>query len=122
MDTIYISALHIKTIIGVFAWERQVKQTIVLNIAIGCDIRQAANSDDISASVDYKAVIERLLSAVGDSQFNLIESLAEYIADLLLNEFQINYLKLRLAKPNILNGVGEVSIMIERNNDHLTAP
>lgn len=120
MDIIYINNLKIKTIIGVYARERQIKQTVVLNIELGSDISRAAASDEMTDTIDYSAIVERLSAFVSNSKFKLLESLATNIADLLLNEFQVPWLKLYVAKPYILKNVDEIGIMIERQQGNKT--
>lgn len=114
MDIIFIRDLRIETTIGIYDWERRIKQTVALDLELGADIRQAAASDAIDHTLNYKAVAKRLIQFVGDSQFLLIETLAEGIAVLLMTEFQVPWLRLTLAKPGAINGSREVGVIIER--------
>jgi dihydroneopterin aldolase len=114
MDIIYLNDLRIETIIGIYDWERQTKQTVILDIEMGTDISKAASSDDIEDTVNYKAVAKRLFTFVGESEFELVEKLAESITDILLNEFNVPWCKLRLNKQGALRGARDVGIIIER--------
>ncbi len=114
MDIVYIRDLQIETIIGIYDWEREVRQTISLDLEMGADIRQAAASDDIQHTLNYKAVAKRLIAFVEDSQCLLVERLAEEIAAIVLGEFNVPWLKLRLSKPGALRGSKDVGIIIER--------
>jgi 7,8-dihydroneopterin aldolase/epimerase/oxygenase len=114
MDIIYLNDLRIDTIIGIYDWERQTKQTIILDIEMGTDISKAAKSDAIEDTINYKAVAKRLFSFVGESEFELVETLAERVTEILLNEFNIPWCRLRLNKQGALRGVRDVGIIIER--------
>ena len=114
MDIIYLNDLRIETIIGIYDWERQTKQTVILDIEMGTDIGKAAASDGIEDTINYKAVAKRLFTFVGESEFELVEKLAESITGILLNEFNVPWCKLRLNKQGALRGVRDVGIIIER--------
>lgn len=114
MDIVYISDLKIETIIGIYDWEREVKQVVSLDLEMAHDISQAANTDDIQYALNYKAVAKRLIQFVGESEFLLVESLAEQIAAILQQEFNVPWLRLTLSKPGALRGARDVGIRIER--------
>ena len=114
MDIIFIRDLRIETIIGIYDWERKIKQTVSIDLEIGTDIRQAAASDAIEHTLSYKTVAERLIQVVSDSDVLLVETLAERIADLVLNEFNAPWLRLTLSKPGAVRGARDVGIIIER--------
>jgi len=114
MDIIFIRELRIETVIGIYDWERQIKQTVCIDLEMATDIRQAAASDSIEDTLNYKAVAKRLLQFVGDSQFFLVETLGERIAELVMTEFQVPWLRLTLSKPGAVRGSREVGIIIER--------
>jgi 7,8-dihydroneopterin aldolase/epimerase/oxygenase len=114
MDIIYLNDLRIDTVIGIFDWERQTKQTVILDIQMAADIRKAASSDAIEDTLNYKAVAKRLMAFVGESEFQLVETLAERICDILLKEFDIPWCRLQLNKQGALRGVRDVGIIIER--------
>ena len=114
MDIIYLNDLRIDTVIGIYDWERQTRQTVILDIQMGTDIKKAADSDNIEDTINYKAVAKRLFEYVGNSEFELVETLAERITELLMNEFNIPWLRLQLNKQGALRGVRDVGIIIER--------
>ena len=114
MDIIYINDLRIETIIGICGWERKTKQTVVLDIEMGTDIRKASASHDVEDTLNYKSVAERLFEFIGESEFELVETLAEQISDILLNEFNVPWLRLKLNKQGALKGVRDVGVIIER--------
>lgn len=114
MDIVYIRDLRIETIIGIYDWERQVKQTVSLDLEMATDIRPAAESDDIQCALNYKAVSKRVIAYVEERQALLVETLAEEVAGLVLKEFDVSWLRLRLGKPGALRGARDVGLMIER--------
>ncbi len=114
MDIIYLKDLRIETIIGIYDWERRTKQTVILDIEMGTDIKKAAGSDNIDDTVNYKAVAKRLFSYVGESQFELVETLAERVTEILLQEFNVPWCRLRLNKKGAVRGVRDVGVIIER--------
>jgi dihydroneopterin aldolase len=116
MDIIYLRDLRIDTIIGIYDWERRMKQTIIIDLEMGTDIRKAANSDNIDDTLNYKAVAKRLLSYVGDSEFELVETLAEKIAEIIMTEFKVPWLRLSLNKKGAVRNVRDVGVIIERGN------
>ena len=116
MDIIYLNDLEIETIIGIFDWERKVKQKVRLSLEMGADIRKAASSDNIEDTLNYKSVAKRLIDFVGNSEFQLVETLAEQVADIIINEFNIPWVRVRLNKPGAVRYAGDVGVIIERGN------
>jgi dihydroneopterin aldolase len=114
MDKIFLSALTVECIVGIWEWERRVKQTVILDLEMAADIRRAAASDRIEDTVDYKKVAKRLLAFVGESQFHLVETLAERIAQVVVVEFGVEWVKVRLNKQGAIRGARDVGIEIER--------
>lgn len=114
MDTVYIRALRIETLIGIYDWERSVRQEVVLYLEMAADIRRAAASRDIADALDYAAISQRLVDFVGSGSFLLIETLAEQCAELVMREFGVRWLRLRLAKPTAVAAAQEVGLVIER--------
>jgi dihydroneopterin aldolase len=114
MDTVYIRELKIETIIGIYDWERTQKQCVSMDLEMAADIRAAAASDNITEALDYKAVAKRLIGFVEGSEFQLIEALAESIAKLVIQEFNVPWLKLRIGKPGAVTGSKDVGVIIER--------
>jgi dihydroneopterin aldolase len=116
MDIIYITELKIDTLIGIYPWERQIKQTIILDLDMATDIAKAAASDDISDTLDYKSVTKRLIDFVGNSEFLLVETLAERITEIICEEFNVPWVRLKLNKRGALRGARDVGILIERGD------
>lgn len=114
MDTVFISDLRIQTTIGIYGWERRVRQTISLDLEMGADIRAAAATDAIEDTLDYKAVAKRLIAFIEASEFQLVETLAERIADIVLGEFGVPWLRLTVHKPGAVRGSRDVGVIIER--------
>src|SRR3954467_6243333 len=110
MDQVFIRGLEIATFIGVADWEQQVKQTVVINLAMATDVRAAAQTDSVADAVDYDAVIQRLNAFVGDSRVQLVETLAERVADLVISELGVRWLRLEISKPQPLRGHHAVGI------------
>jgi dihydroneopterin aldolase len=114
MDIIFLGALEATTIIGIYDWERETKQTIVLDIEMAFDIKKAAETDDIQYTLNYKMVSERVVSFVEQSEFYLVEKLIEEIANILLNEFNTPWVKIVLNKRGAISRARDVGIIIER--------
>lgn len=117
MDIIYLNDLRIDTVIGIFDWERRVKQTISLDIEMATDIRKAASSDTIDDTLDYKSVAKRIITFVEQSEFQLVETLAERVCEIILTEFNVPWVKLRLNKQGAVRGARDVGVLIERGNN-----
>lgn len=114
MDKVFIEALEIECVIGIYDWERKIRQPIVLDIEMAFDNTKPAASDDIADTLDYKAVSKRLIQFVSESNFGLVESLAERCAAIILEEFGVEHVRLRLAKPGAVRGSRAVGVIIER--------
>ena len=114
MDIVYISELRVDTIIGVYDWERSVRQTVVLDLELASDNRRAAASDRIEDALDYAALSGRVLSFIEGSEFQLIETMAEQVAAIVMAEFGVPWLRLRIAKPGAVAQAGAVGVVIER--------
>src|SRR3977135_1990461 len=99
MDKIFIHALKTEAIIGIFDWERQAKQTVIVDLEISADIHKAALSDSIHDTLNYKRVAKRVLAFVEESKFHLVETLAEHVAMLILEDFGIAWVGISLRKP-----------------------
>lgn len=114
MDKIFLSALSIECIVGIWEWERRVKQTVIVDVEMAADIRRAAATDAIDDTVDYKKVSKRLQTFIGESQFQLVETLTERIAQTVVTEFGVSWVKVRLNKKGAIRGARDVGIEIER--------
>ena len=113
-DIIFLRDLRIPTVIGIFDWERAVKQTVVLDLEMAVDIRRAAASDHIDDTLNYKAVAKRLIDFVGTSEFQLVETLAERVAGVVLEEFDVPWVRVTLNKQGAVRGARDVGVIIER--------
>ena len=114
MDKVFIEALEIDALIGIYDWERRIRQTLSFDIEMGFDNRLPAASDNIADTLNYKAVSKRLIEFVGQSDFGLVETLAERCAQLLLDEFGVRHVRLKLSKPGAVRGAKAVGVIIER--------
>jgi 7,8-dihydroneopterin aldolase/epimerase/oxygenase len=114
MDIVYIRDLRIDTIIGIYEWEREVRQTVSLDLEMSADIRKAAETDDIQYALNYKSVAKRLIAFIESSEFQLVETMAEQVCDIVRNEFDVDWVKLRLSKPGALRQSRDVGLIIER--------
>ena len=119
MDTIFITALKTEAIIGIFDWERQVKQTVIVDIEISADIAKAALSDSIEDTLNYKRIAKRVLAFVEESKFHLVETLAQHIAMLLLEEFGVAWVSLSLSKPGAIRSSRDVGVKLKRDREDL---
>ncbi|MGH8655174.1 MAG: dihydroneopterin aldolase [Gammaproteobacteria bacterium] len=117
MDIVYLKDLRIKAVIGAYAWERQLKQTVVLDLEMGTDIRAAGHSDTIEDTLNYKEVAKRVMEFTENSRFHLVEALAEGIAELVLREFPVPWLRVRVNKQGAVRGVRDVGVIIERSRE-----
>lgn len=114
MDTIFISGLKADTIIGIYDWEKNTRQTILLDLEMATDISKAAASDNIEDTLNYKSISKRLVEFIESSKFELVERLAEEISTLLFDEFGVLELTLTLHKPGALSDADDVGIKITR--------
>jgi dihydroneopterin aldolase len=121
MDKIFLRALKTEAIIGIFDWERQVKQTVIVDIEISADIRKAALSDSIDDTLNYKRVAKRVLGFVEESKFHLVETLAEHIAMLILEDFGIDWVRIALSKPGAIRSSRDVGVSLERDRNDLAS-
>ena len=114
MDKIFLSALNVECIVGIWDWERRVKQNVIIDVELAADIRRAAATDHIDNTVDYKKLSKRLQSFVGESSFGLVETLAERCAEIIMREFGVAWVRLKCAKPGAVRGAKSVGVVIER--------
>lgn len=121
MDKIFIHALKAEAIIGIFDWERQVRQTVLVDVEMGADIRKAALTDGIEHTLNYKRVAKQVLAFVEGSKFQLVETLAEHLAMLVLEEFGIEWVRIVLSKPGAVRGSKDVGVVLERDRASLAS-
>ena len=114
MDIVFIHDLQIETVIGIYDWERKIRQTISLDIEMATDISKAAKSDNIDDALSYKTVAKRLIEFVQQSECELVEALAEKICSIVMDEFRVPWIKLTLHKPGAVRGSKSVGVIIER--------
>ncbi len=114
-DRIFVRDLRTEAIIGIFDWERKVRQTLSFDLEFPGDIRRAAASDRIEDTLNYKSVAKRVLAFVAASEYQLVETLAEQVAQLILREFAVEWVKVTLNKPGALRGSRDVGVEIERS-------
>ena len=114
MDIVFLSQLKVDTVIGIYDWERRIRQTVAIDLEMATDIAKAAKTDSIEDTLDYKSVAKRIISFVENSEFQLVETLAEKICEIVLIEFSVPWVRLRLSKPGAIRGAKDVGILIER--------
>ena len=115
MDKVFIEGLEIEALIGIYDWERRIRQTLRLDLEMAFDNRRPAASDDIADTLDYKAVSKRLVEYVRQSGFGLVETLAERCAAIVIEEFGVSWVRLKLSKPGAVRGARAVGVIIERS-------
>ena len=120
-DRIFLHGLAVECIIGFIDWERRIKQKVLLDIDLPVDCRRAAASDSVADTVDYKRVAKRLLAFVGESEFQLVETLAHRAALLVLQEFELPWVRLSINKPGAIRGSRDVGVVVERTRADLDA-
>jgi len=121
MDTIFLKDLRVRAIVGIWEWERRLPQDISIDLEMAVDARAAAERDHIDATLDYKAVSRRVVDLVQGSGFHLVETLAERIAETVMAEFAVPWMKVVVRKPFAIRGARDVGICIERG-DPKTVP
>ena len=120
-DIIFLNGLEMEAIIGIFDWERRVKQSVVIDLQMQTDIRAAAATDSIEDTLNYKAVAKRLLDFVSNSEFHLVETLAERVARIVVTEFGVPWVRVDLNKPGAIRGSRDVGVRIERRREDFDA-
>ena len=116
-DIIFLEQVKVETKLGVPTWERMVAQTIILDIEIGYDLSKACKSDAIADTIDYGAVVSRIRETLAEHTFQLVEALAEHVAQLILKEFKAESVKVKVAKPAILPGLKALGVVIKRGKN-----
>ncbi len=114
MDIIFLHDLRVETVIGIWDWERQIRQTVVIDLEMAADIRKAAASDRVEDTLNYKQVAKRVQQFVSESSFQLVETLAEEIAGIVTGEFGVPWVRVRVCKPGAIRGARDVGVLIER--------
>ncbi len=114
MDIIFLHDLRVETVIGIWEWERRIRQTVSIDLEMAADIRKAAVSDSVEDTLNYKSVAKRVQQFVGESSFQLVETLAERIAGIVTDEFEVPWVRVRVNKPGAIRGAKDVGVLIER--------
>ncbi len=114
MDIIFLRDLRVETVIGIWDWERKIRQTVAIDLDMAADIAKAAATDEVEDTLNYKAVAKRIQAFVAESSFQLVETLAERIAQIILDEFDVAWVRVRLAKPGAIRNAQDVGVLIER--------
>ena len=114
MDSIFLSDMKVETIVGIWDWERKIRQTVSIDLQMGADIRRAAASDSIDDTLNYKLVAKRVQQFVAESSFKLVETLAENIAEVVISEFGVPWVEVRVNKPGAIRGARDVGVKIRR--------
>lgn len=115
MDIIFLRDLKVDAVIGIYDWERRVKQTLVLDLELAIDARKPAQTDSIEHTLDYKHIAKRVAEYVGSCQYHLVETLAEHLAAMLLSEFHTPWVRVRITKPGAVRNARDVGVLIERH-------
>jgi dihydroneopterin aldolase len=114
-DTIFLHDLRVETIVGIWDWERKIRQTVSIDLEMGADIRRAAETDSIDDTLNYKDVAKRVRQFVADSEFQLVETMAEKVAEVVLAEFELPWIDVRINKPGAIRGARDVGVHIRRS-------
>jgi len=114
MDIVFVHGLTVECVIGVWDWERRMRQKVVIDLDLAADVARAAASDDLVDTLDYKAVTKRVIAFVEASEFQLVETLAERIAGLVRDEFAVAWVRVRLNKRGAVRGARDSGVVIER--------
>jgi dihydroneopterin aldolase len=114
MDIIFLRDLRIDTVVGIWDWERRIRQTVSIDLEMAADIARAAATDSIEDTLNYKRVAKRLIAYVEDSEFQLVETMAERIAEIVLDEFEVPWVRVTVNKPGAIRGSRDVGVRIER--------
>ena len=114
-DKIYIEDLRVKATIGIFDWEKKIKQEVSISYEIPHDNKKAASEDIIEATTDYKTITKAIIAFVEGNKFELVETFAEKIAEMVIKDFKVEEIRLRVSKPGALRFSKDVGVIIERN-------
>ncbi len=117
VDKVFLHDLKVQTTIGIFDWERRIRQTIGIDLEMACDVRQAAATDEIGDALDYKKVAKRIIAFVEAAEFQLVETLAEAIAKIVTDEFSVPWVRVAVNKQGAVRGAVGVGIIIERGEN-----
>ena len=117
MDRIFFRDIRVEAVVGIWEWERRITQTVSIDLEFATDARKAAASDSIESTLDYKRVAKRVIEYVGNTEFQLVESLADSLAAVIVREFGVAWVEVSVAKPGAVEGSREVGVIISRTAD-----
>jgi len=118
MDKVFLTALETDPVIGIYDWERKITQRVLIDLEMATDIRRAAETDDIKYTLDYEAISNRVIAYTNDSEFGLIESLAEKISEIVMQEYSVSWVRVTVHKPGAIEAAADTGISIERGQWH----
>ena len=114
MDTVFIKGLKAASVIGCYDWERDIRQTLVIDLELKADFARAAQSDALEDAPDYAAISQRVIAVCDESRFQLLEALAEHLSAIVLTEFSVQSLRMTITKPGAVSEADGVGVVIER--------
>lgn len=116
MDKVFIKALHTTPVIGIYDWEREIRQDVYIDLTMATDITKAASTDDIQFTLNYKSISDRIVEFVNDSRFGLIEALAENVSQIVRREFNVQWVRVTVHKPGAIDAAEDLGVVIERGH------
>lgn len=114
MDTIFLTGLRTDAVIGIYDWERNIRQLLIVDLEMATDITRASATDDIQYTLNYKSISDRVMAFVTDSSFGLLETLAEQIAALVRDEFHVPWVRVTVHKPDAIEAADDLGVSIVR--------
>ena len=117
LDKVFLHDLRVEAVIGIWEWERRIRQTVSVDLEMAADVRRAAAADDIDAALDYKRIAKAIIHTIETSEFKLVETLAETLARLVVTDFGVPWVRLSVAKPGAIEGSRNVGVVVERTTD-----
>lgn len=114
MDIVFVRELRFKTVIGCWDWERKLEQQVSIDLEMAWDTRKAAETEELQYALDYKAVSKRVMEFVIESQFELVETAANKVAEIIMGEFAVPWVRVRFSKPRAVTGSAAVGVVVER--------
>ena len=114
MDKVFLKALHATPVIGIYDWEREIRQDVYIDLTMATDISKAASTDDIQYALNYKSISARVIEFTNDSSFGLIEALAENISQIVRQEFNVQWVRVTVHKPGAIEAAEDLGVTIER--------
>jgi len=114
MDKVFLKALHTTPVIGIYDWEREIRQDVYIDLTMATDISKAAATDDIQHTLNYKSISDRVVEFSNNSSFGLIETLAEHIAQIVREEFNVPWVRVTVHKPGAIEAAEDLGVTIER--------